>query len=292
MSDPRFADLRPVRLLRDIDRLPDHADHRELVGDQIPAESWDRFVVDFRSHPVRPGVRPVLSLRRKCSTTRSPGCAASGTWSGGPQTPGNGSPQPFGAGDRTRKSGPLKHMGEHYKLVIFSDADDSFLKESVPRLGVEFHAVFTAEQAGYYKPRYAAFEYMFAQLDAAPDDFVHVSRTPATTCMPVHDLGFRDLVLLDRAMTRPRRRTRPCARRSWTSSTRRSGSDQTRMRHRSPQESPGHRSSHSKNGLNVVAGAQPFALRPPGRDIRPGHRRRPPRRPRPARGCGDGVHQD
>ena len=47
---------------------------------------------------------------------------------------------------------PLKKMGEHYKLVILSNADDSFLAESVPRLGADFHAVFTAEQAGYYKP--------------------------------------------------------------------------------------------------------------------------------------------
>ena len=50
---------------------------------------------------------------------------------------------------------PLKKMGEHYKLVILSNADESFLAESVPRLGADFHAVFTAEQAGYYKPRYA-----------------------------------------------------------------------------------------------------------------------------------------
>src|SRR4029079_5870861 len=71
--------------------------------------------------------------------------------------------------------GPLKKMGEHYKLVILSNADESFLAESVPRLGAEFHAVFTAEQAGYYKPRYAAFEYMLDQLDAPPNGFVHGS---------------------------------------------------------------------------------------------------------------------
>ncbi|MGW0476288.1 haloacid dehalogenase type II, partial [Streptomyces coeruleorubidus] len=45
---------------------------------------------------------------------------------------------------------PLKKMGEHYKLVILSNADDAFLEESVPRLGADFHAVYTAEQAGFY----------------------------------------------------------------------------------------------------------------------------------------------
>ena len=93
---------------------------------------------------------------------------------------------------------PLKKMGEHYKLVILSNADDSFLAESVPRLGADFHAVFTAEQAGYYKPRYAAFEYMLDQLDAKPEDFVHVSSHTRYDPLPMHDMGFRNLVLLDR----------------------------------------------------------------------------------------------
>jgi 2-haloacid dehalogenase len=68
----------------------------------------------------------------------------------------------------------------------------------VPRLGADFHAVFTAEQAGYYKPRYAAFEYMLDQLDAEPDDFVHVSSHTRYDPLPMHDMGFRNLVLLDR----------------------------------------------------------------------------------------------
>ena len=93
---------------------------------------------------------------------------------------------------------PLKQMGEHYKLVILSNADNSFLEESVPRLDADFHAVFTAEQAGYYKPRYAAFEYMLEQLDAEPEDFVHVSSHTRYDLLPMHDMGFRNLVLLDR----------------------------------------------------------------------------------------------
>ena len=93
---------------------------------------------------------------------------------------------------------PLKVMGEHYKLVILSNADDSFLEDSVPRLGAEFHAVYTAEQAGYYKPRYGAFEYMFDQLDASPEDFVHVSSHTRYDLMPAYDLGFRNTVYLDR----------------------------------------------------------------------------------------------
>ncbi|GAB3855345.1 haloacid dehalogenase type II [Nocardioides maradonensis] len=94
--------------------------------------------------------------------------------------------------------GPLAKMAEKYPLVILSNADTSFLDVSVPRLGAPFHAVFTAEQAGFYKPRYQAFEYMVDQLDATPDDFLHVSSHTRYDLMPAHDLGFRNLVMLNR----------------------------------------------------------------------------------------------
>ncbi|WP_328417000.1 hypothetical protein OG542_37840 [Streptomyces violaceus] len=82
--------------------------------------------------------------------------------------------------------------------MILSNADDSFLAESVPRLGADFHAVFTAQQAGFYKPRYAAFEYMLDQLDASPEDFVHVASHTRYDHRSMHDMGFRNLILLDR----------------------------------------------------------------------------------------------
>jgi len=33
---------------------------------------------------------------------------------------------------------PLKRMGERYKLLILSNADDSFVAESAPRLEADF----------------------------------------------------------------------------------------------------------------------------------------------------------
>jgi 2-haloacid dehalogenase len=170
---------------------------KELVGDQIPAEQWDRFVAEFRGYrydAVCDAYYPyeqVLqnSFDRVCRKWRIQSDPTAGkrladgvrSWGPHPDVP-----------------EPLKKMGEHYKLVILSNADDSFLEESVPRLGADFHAVYTAEQAGYYKPRYAAFEYMLDQLDATPEDFVHVSSHTRYDLMPMHDMGFRNLVLLDR----------------------------------------------------------------------------------------------
>jgi 2-haloacid dehalogenase len=93
---------------------------------------------------------------------------------------------------------PLKTMGDNYPLVILSNADTSYLDVSVPKLGASFHSVFTAEQAGFYKPRYRAFEYMVEQLDATPDDFLHVSSHTRYDLMPADDLGFKNKVFLDR----------------------------------------------------------------------------------------------
>ncbi|TWE10259.1 haloacid dehalogenase type II [Rudaeicoccus suwonensis] len=93
---------------------------------------------------------------------------------------------------------PLTKMAERYQLVILSNADTAFLDVSVPKLEAPFHAVFTAEQAGVYKPRYQAFEYMVEQLNARPEDFLHVSSHTRYDIMPMHDLGFRNLVMLRR----------------------------------------------------------------------------------------------
>jgi len=93
---------------------------------------------------------------------------------------------------------PLKKLGDNFALVILSNADTKYLDVSVPKLGANFHAVYTAEQAGFYKPRYQAFEYMLDQLGAQPEDFLHVSSHVRYDLMPADDLGFTNKVYLDR----------------------------------------------------------------------------------------------
>jgi 2-haloacid dehalogenase len=198
MSDPTF---RPKYVSFDcygtLISWPMNPITKELVGDQIPAEQWDQFVAEFRGYrydqvngkyyPYEQVLQDSFDrVCRKWGIQSDPTAGkrfADGVRSWGPHP------------DVVE---PLKKMAEHYKLVILSNASNDFLEESVPRLEAPFHAVFTAEQAGYYKPRYAAFEYMLDQLDAKPEDFVHVSSHTRYDPLPMHDMGFRDLVLLDR----------------------------------------------------------------------------------------------
>lgn len=93
---------------------------------------------------------------------------------------------------------PLAKMAEHFPLVALSNADDRHLNAFIPRLGAPFHAVFTAEQAKAYKPRLGAFDYMLQQLDAQPQDFLHISSHQLYDHIPMAELGFTNKVFLDR----------------------------------------------------------------------------------------------
>ncbi|MFT4136775.1 haloacid dehalogenase type II [Microbacterium sp.] len=92
----------------------------------------------------------------------------------------------------------LARMAEHFPLVALSNADDSHLAASIPKLGAPFHAVYSAEQAGAYKPRLRAFEYMLDQLQVDPSEILHISSHQTYDHIPMFELGFTNKVLLDR----------------------------------------------------------------------------------------------
>ena len=61
-------------------------------------------------------------------------------------------------------SGALQYLKKHFKLVILSNVDNESFAGSNKRLHVEFDAVYTAEDAGSYKPSDRNFEYMIDKL--------------------------------------------------------------------------------------------------------------------------------
>ena len=58
----------------------------------------------------------------------------------------------------------LRVLKRHYRLVILSNVHRDGIAASNRKLGVEFDAVYTAEDIGSYKPSDANFEYMLARL--------------------------------------------------------------------------------------------------------------------------------
>ena len=59
----------------------------------------------------------------------------------------------------------LQYLKQHYKLAILSNVDNESFSFSSEKLGVDFDAVYTAEDCGSYKPSPRNFDYMLAKLN-------------------------------------------------------------------------------------------------------------------------------
>ncbi|TPL68705.1 haloacid dehalogenase type II [Mesorhizobium sp. B2-3-15] len=58
----------------------------------------------------------------------------------------------------------LQYLKQHYKLVILSNVDNTSFSFSNRKLGVDFDAIYTAEDIGSYKPSSRNFDYMLEKL--------------------------------------------------------------------------------------------------------------------------------
>jgi len=92
----------------------------------------------------------------------------------------------------------LAKVAREIPLVVLSNAMNSQIMSNVEKLGAPFHAVYTAEQAQAYKPRFRAFEYMFDMLGCGPEDVLHCSSSFRYDLMSAHDLGIRNKVWVNR----------------------------------------------------------------------------------------------
>jgi 2-haloalkanoic acid dehalogenase type II len=75
----------------------------------------------------------------------------------------------------------LRFLQRRYRLVILSNVDRRSFAASRRKLGVEFDAVYTAEEIGSYKPAAANFDYLVRtvgeELDCRPADLLHTAQS-------------------------------------------------------------------------------------------------------------------
>ena len=74
----------------------------------------------------------------------------------------------------------LAYLKTHFKLVILSNVDNVSFAHSNAKLGVDFDAIYTAEDVGSYKPDDTNFTYMMRQLDTlgiTPDQVLHTAES-------------------------------------------------------------------------------------------------------------------
>jgi 2-haloacid dehalogenase len=97
----------------------------------------------------------------------------------------------------------LRTLATRYPLVIMSNAADQQIALNVAMLGAPFHGVLTAEQARAYKPRLAAFLYLFEALGCRPDEIIHVSSSIEYDHRPAAALGVGTRIFVNRGHSPP-----------------------------------------------------------------------------------------
>ncbi len=169
----------------------------KLHADRLPADQIENFLDDFEAYRMDEVLGPYKyypdllkdALRRACARWNIEYRDSDGeeiaadvpNWGPHPDVP-----------------EPLARVAEHFPLVILSNAANNQIGGNVEKLGAPFHAVYTAEQAQAYKPRFQAFEYMLDQLGCDRDEILHVSSSLRYDLIPAHDLGIKNKVYVNR----------------------------------------------------------------------------------------------
>jgi 2-haloacid dehalogenase len=86
----------------------------------------------------------------------------------------------------------LQYLEKYYKLVVLSNVDRNSFKASNTKLGVTFHAVYTAQDIGSYKPDPRNFRYMLARLGEqaiAPAEILHTAQSLFHDHVPARAAG-------------------------------------------------------------------------------------------------------
>ncbi len=87
----------------------------------------------------------------------------------------------------------LRFLKTHFRLVILSNVDRDGFAASNRKLGVEFDAIYTAEDIGSYKPAAANFEYLLDSLkknfEIEKDDILHTAQSVFHDNVPARAIG-------------------------------------------------------------------------------------------------------
>jgi len=96
----------------------------------------------------------------------------------------------------------LQELQKSYRLAIISNIDNDLFASTGPRLGVEFAAVITAEQARSYKPSTNNFRLALERLQVSPEELLHVGQSIYHDVLPAQSLGIAT-VWVNRQSARP-----------------------------------------------------------------------------------------
>lgn len=169
----------------------------KLFADRVPADKMEAFTkvfAQYRLDEVLGAWKPYFevvdnAIRRTCKRLGVEYREGDGkaiydqvpTWGPHPDT-----------------SAGLAKVAKEFPLVGLTNAMNVQIPHNIAKIGVPFHAVYTAESAQAYKPQMKAFEYMLDQLNCGPEDILHVSSSLRYDLMTAHDMGIKNKVFVAR----------------------------------------------------------------------------------------------
>ena len=89
-------------------------------------------------------------------------------------------------------AGALAYLKQHFRLIVLSNVDHASFAGSLPRLGVAFDAVYTAQDIGSYKPDPRNFRYLLdrlAEQGVTPSRVLHVAQSLFHDHAPANAIG-------------------------------------------------------------------------------------------------------
>ena len=96
----------------------------------------------------------------------------------------------------------LRELHSRFRLAIISNVDDDLFAATKPQLGVEFHQIITAQQAGAYKPSLKIFELALSRVRTPAHYILHVGQSLYHDVLPAQSLGLAT-VWVNRPSARP-----------------------------------------------------------------------------------------
>jgi 2-haloalkanoic acid dehalogenase type II len=88
----------------------------------------------------------------------------------------------------------LRYLKQHYRLAVLSNVDNDSFSASHAKLGVDFDAIYTAEDIGSYKPAEANFNYMITMLNSLgidKSDILHTAESMFHDHAPANRHGLK-----------------------------------------------------------------------------------------------------
>lgn len=96
----------------------------------------------------------------------------------------------------------LRQLKTRFRLAILSNVDDDLFAATLPKLGVDFDHVITAQQAQAYKPSLKIFELALSRIHAPAHRVLHVGQSIYHDVIPAQSLALAT-VWVNRPSARP-----------------------------------------------------------------------------------------